>query len=229
VELNKFLANEITLSHRLTNEGGYEGTNRLLRNVMGLWLIQEVRRDLEGQGTKLTYAELVELAQAVSDPWRTLIYVDAPIFVHAGEMIARIKKFAAQTNQPIPETPGELAQTVFASLALQYGLTSDILENLSGTPMKQINIVGGGSQNFHLSQLTADISKREVVTGPIEATAMGNAIVQAISNGELKDLKSARNLVKSSNLNLKTFKPREVKDLKELRERYQELTKVEMR
>ena len=229
VELNKFLANEITLSHRLTNEGGYEGTNRLLRNVMGLWLIQEVRRDLEAQGTKLTYAELVELAQAESNPWRTLIYVDAPIFVHAGEMIARIKKFAAQTNQPIPETPGELAQTVFASLALQYGLTSDILENLSGTPMKQINIVGGGSQNLHLSQLTADISKREVVTGPIEATAMGNAIVQAISNGELKDLKSARDLVKSSNLNLKTFKPREIKDLKELRERYQELTKVEMR
>ena len=229
VELNKFMANEITLSHRLTNEGGYEGTNRLLRNVMGLWLIQEVRRDLEAQGTKLTYAELVELAQAESNPWRTLIYVDAPIFVHAGEMIARIKKFAAQTNQPIPETPGELAQTVFASLALQYGLTSDILENLSGTPMKQINIVGGGSQNLHLSQLTADISKREVVTGPIEATAMGNAIVQAISNGELKDLKSARELVKSSNLNLKTFKPREVKDLKELRERYQELTKVEMR
>ena len=229
VELKEFIANETTLSHRLTNEGGYEGTNRLLRNVMGLWLIQEVRRDLEARGIKLTYAELVELAEKESDPWRTLIYVDAPIFVHAGEMIARIQRFSKETNQPIPESPGQLAQTVFASLALQYGLTSDVLEELSGIPMKQINIVGGGSQNFHLSQLTADVSGREVITGPVEATAMGNAIVQAIANGDLKDLQSARELVKNSNLNLHTFKPRPESNLKQVRTKYQELTKVELR
>ena len=185
--------------------------------------------DLEARGIKLTYAELVELAEKESAPWRTLIYVDAPIFVHAGEMIARIQRFSKETNQPIPESPGQLAQTVFASLALQYGLTSDVLEELSGIPMKQINIVGGGSQNFHLSQLTADVSGREVITGPVEATAMGNAIVQAIANGDLKDLQSARELVKNSNLNLHTFKPRPESNLKQVRTKYQELTKVELR
>ena len=229
IELKKFIANDLTLSHRLTNEGGYEGTNRLLRNVMGLWLIQEVRRDLASQQINLTYAELVDLAKQESDQWRTLIYVDAPIFVHAGEMIARIKKFAKETGQAIPETPGQLAQTIFASLALQYALTCDVLEKLSGMPMNTINIVGGGSQNEHLSQLTSNISGKKVSAGPVEATAMGNAIVQAISLGEIANLESGRNLIRNSNLEIKHYHPMEVNSLTEIRNRYEKLTKVDMR
>lgn len=229
IELKKFIANELTLSHRLTNEGGYEGTNRLLRNVMGLWLIQEVRRDFESKGIKFNYAELVELAKAESDPWRTLIYVDAPIFVHAGEMIDRIKRFAKETGQPVPETPGEISQTVFASLALQYALTCDVLEKLSGIPMKTINIVGGGSQNHHLSQLTSSVTQRKVTTGPVEATAMGNAIVQAIALGELKDMEKGRELIRNSVKDLNHFTPFAISNLESIRERYENLTKVEMR
>ena len=229
IELKKFIANDLTLGHRLTNEGGYEGTNRLLRNVMGLWLIQEVRRDFESKGMKFSYAELVELAKAESDPWRTLIYVDAPIFVHAGEMIERIKRFASQTSQPVPETPGEIAQTVFASLALQYALTCDVLEELSGIPMKTINIVGGGSQNGHLSQLTSSVTKRKVTTGPVEATAMGNAIVQAIALGELKNMEAGRELIRKSVKDLNHFTPSPINNLDSIRERYKNLTKVEMR
>ena len=229
IELKKFIANDLTLKHRLTNEGGYEGTNRLLRNVMGLWLIQEVRRDLESKGEKFTYAELVELAIEQSDPWQTLIYVDAPIFVHAGEMISRIQKFAKESGQKIPTTPGEIAQTVFASLALQYALTCDVLEELSGIPMQTINIVGGGSQNAHLSQLTSNVTKRNVTSGPIEATAMGNAIVQAIAHGEIEDLEAGRELIRKSVKDLKHFTPKDVSNLDSIRSKYKELTKLEMR
>jgi rhamnulokinase len=229
VELKRFIANDLTLRNRLTNEGGYEGTNRLLRNVMGLWLIQEVRRDYESKGETFTYAQLVELAKKETNPWRTLIFVDATLFVHAGDMIERIQRFARATNQPIPETPGEIAQTIFASLALQYAMTSDVLEKLSETQMKSINIVGGGSQNDHLSQLTANVSRRRVTAGPVEATAMGNAIVQAIANGEIANLKEGRDLIRKSALNLKHFEPKSVDNLDSLRDRYEKLTNVDMK
>lgn len=229
VETKSAITNKLTLDHRLTNEGGYNGTNRLLRNVMGLWLIQEVRRDYESRGEEFTYAKLVELAKAESDPWRTLIYVDAPLFIHAGEMINRIQRFARESGQSAPETPGELAQTVFASLALQYAQTCDVLEVCSGLPMPGIHIVGGGSQNDHLSQLTADVSGREVIAGPVEATAMGNAIVQAIALGELADIEAGRALIRNSELKLHSFLPRQVLKLSELRERYQEISRMELR
>ena len=229
VEMENSVTNDLTLEHRLTNEGGYNGTNRLLRNVMGLWLIQEVRRDFESRGENFTYSELVELAKEQSDQWRTLIYVDAPLFMHAGEMIARIQRFARETGQEIPQTPGQLAQTVFASLALQYAQTCDVLEECSGIPMRGIHIVGGGSQNDHLSQLTADVSGREVFAGPIEATAMGNAIVQAIALGEITDIEEGRDLIRKGDLKLHSFAPRLVLKLYELRESYQEISRMELR
>ena len=202
---------------------------------MGLWLIQEVRRDLKESGVDLTYAELVEQAQAVKDPFASLIYVDASIFIHAGGMIERIQRFCKATNQSIPTTPGELAQTVFASLALQYTKTCDDLAQCSKLEMPAIHIVGGGSQNQHLCQLTADISGKEVIAGPVEATAMGNAMVQAIALGKdsnLKDAKSARALISRSDLGVRSFKPTQGQDqntIAQIRARYQKLTLEDMR
>ena len=207
VELDNSVVNDLTLKHRLTNEGGYGRNTRLLCNIAGLWLIQEVRRDLKLSGIELSYSQLVELAKSQGDKWRTLIYVDDPVFIHAGEMIARIQKFAEKTGQPIPITPGELAQCIFASLALQYARIADILQKCSGLPMPAIHIVGGGSQNALLSQLTADISNLEVVAGPVEATAMGNAIVQAIALGEIASLTEGRKIVKASDLGIKSYLP----------------------
>ncbi len=227
VELDKPVINKLTLDHRLTNEGGYGRSIRLLRNVMGLWLIQEVRRDLRARGEEFTYAQLVDLAIAQPDPWRTLIYVDAPVFMHADGMIARIQNYARKTNQPVPETPGEVAQCVFVSLALQYAQSCDVLQKCSGLPMPAIHIVGGGSQNQHLSQLTADVSGREVITGPTEATAMGNAIVQAIASGEIASIEEGRELVKKSLHGSKSFKPTKMENLQQLRERYRSLTTKE--
>ena len=229
VELNRFFTNETTLKERLTNEGGYGKTNRLIRNVMGLWLIQEVRRDFESKGEKYSYAQLVELAQSVKDPWRTLIHVDASIFIHAENMIERIQRFARETNQPIPTTPGEIAATVFSSLALQYAKTFDVLEKCAQIPMQEIHIVGGGSQNQYLSQLTADVCNRTVITGPVEATAIGNAVVQAISAGEIKDMQSARKVVMESGLVTGKLIPQKRAEISAIRARYSEIAKIEMR
>jgi sugar (pentulose or hexulose) kinase len=235
VELNQPVVNEITMNERLTNEGGYNRSIRLLRNIMGLWLIQEVRRDLKEAGVELTYAQLVEQAKQVSDPFATLIFVDASLFIHAGGMIERIKRFAKKTNQKIPTTPGEIAQTVFASLALQYAKTCDSLALLSNLPMPAIHIVGGGSQNEHLCQLTADISGKQVIAGPIEATALGNAMVSAIATGshaDLTDTISARALIEKSNLGLKKYLPsqgRNTNTIAQARTRYAVLTQEDMR
>jgi rhamnulokinase len=235
VELQQPVVNEMTMNERLTNEGGYNRSIRLLRNIMGLWLIQEVRRDLKESGIDLTYAQIVEQAKAVADPFATLIFVDASLFLHAGGMIERIKKFAKNTNQKTPTTPGELAQTVFASLALQYAKTCDSLAQLSKLPMPTIHIVGGGSQNEHLCQLTADISGKQVIAGPVEATALGNAMVSAVAtkaHANLTDPISARALIKKSNLGLKKFLPnpsRDTNTIAKVRTRYETLTQEDMR
>jgi len=235
VELMQPVVNEITMNERLTNEGGFNRSIRLLRNIMGLWLIQEVRRDLRASGVELTYAQLVEQAKQVADPFATLIFVDASLFIHAGGMIERIQRFAKNTNQKIPTTPGEIAQTVFASLALQYAKTCDSLALLSNLPMPAIHIVGGGSQNEHLCQLTADISGRQVIAGPVEATALGNAMVSAIATGahtDLTDTISARALIEKSNLGLKQYLPSQGRDtntIAQVRTSYEVLTQEDMR
>lgn len=230
VELDTALTNEITLDERLANEGGFDRSIRLLRNITGLWIIQEVRRDLKSQGIEISYIDLVELARKEADPWRTLFFVDAPIFVYAGNMIARIQEYAHKTGQPVPETPGEIAQATFASLALQYAKTADFLQQCSGEEMPAIHIVGGGAQNAHLSQMTADMSGREVITGPVEATAIGNALVQAIAAGEVADLESARRMIASSALHLGRYTPHNNSagtTLAEVRARYEALIEAE--
>lgn len=227
VEIDSPITNEITLTERLTNEGGFDRSIRLLRNITGLWIIQEVRRDLKSQGIDISYIDLVAAAKSEPDPWRTLFYVDAPEFIYAGGMIARIQEYAKATGQPIPHTPGEIAQATFASLALQYAHTADVLAECSGLAMPAIHIVGGGAQNEHLSQMTADISNKEVITGPIEATAIGNAIVQAIATGEIADIGSARSLIASSGMKVGTYQPTRdtvVRDqISAVRRRYEEL------
>ncbi len=227
VEIDTAITNEITLDERLTNEGGFDRSIRLLRNITGLWIIQEIRRDLKSQGTEISYVDLVELARKEADPWRTLFFVDAPIFVYAGNMISRIQEYARKSGQPVPETPGQLAQATFASLALQYAKTADILQQCSGEDMPAIHIVGGGAQNAHLSQMTATLSGREVIAGPIEATAIGNAFVQAIAAGDVVDIESARKLIASSHLQLGRYAPEKIQEISDVRARYEELVHSE--
>lgn len=181
----------------LTNEGGYAGTIRLLRNVMGLWLLQECRREWARQGHELEYADLVHRAgEAVGG--RSLVDPDHPDFLTPGDMPARIREHCSATGQPVPETPGQLTRCVIDSLALGYNVVVDDLEEILGHRPSAAHIVGGGARNALLSQLTADVTGLPVHCGPFEATALGNGLVQLATLGEVSGLDQIRDLVRST-------------------------------
>ena len=196
-----------TLAMNYTNEGGVGGKIRFLKNIMGLWLVQECRRQFQLLGKQFTYAELTALA-AKSQPRRSFIDPDHGPFLTPGTMCEKIQSFCRSTHQPIPSTPGQLIRTCLDSLALTYRKILDGLEKTIGRRISTIHIVGGGSQNELLNQLTADACGRHVVAGPIEATAIGNALVQAMAIGAIDSLAQARRIVRNS-FPVKRYEPRD--------------------
>jgi rhamnulokinase len=193
------------LACNFTNEGGVSGTWRLSKNIMGLWIVQECRRAWAEQGQALSYAEITHLASTAS-PFQAVIDPDAGLFLHPGDMPEKVRKFCAESGQALPQSPGEIIRVVLESLALKYRLTLEQLEGLTGKRLDPIHIIGGGSQNRLLNQLTADCTGRKVVSGPVEATAIGNVLMQAISLGQLGSLAEARSLVCQS-FQVETFQP----------------------
>jgi rhamnulokinase len=181
----------------VTNEGGLDGTYRLLKNIMGLWLVQQTRRSLEAAGKKLEYTQLANLAKK-SPPLRSLINPDDSRFLNPPDMPRAIQQFCRETNQPIPKSEGELVRCAYESLALRYRQVLGWLEELTGNTMEVIHIVGGGSQSKLLNQFTADACQRPVVAGPVEATAMGNLLVQIRASGELSSLAEMREVIRNS-------------------------------
>lgn len=175
----------------VTNEGGVAGTIRLLKNVGGLWLIQECQRRWQEEGRTYDWAGLVALAEA-APPLRSLIDPDAPEFMAVGDMPATIRAYCRRTAQPEPASEGALVRCCLESLALKYRQVVEGLEALTGRRITTVRVVGGGSQNALLCQLTADACRRTVVAGPAEGTALGNLIVQAIATGYLPDLAAGR-------------------------------------
>jgi len=194
------IVNAQSLKYNFTNEGGVNGTWRFSKNIMGLWLVQECRRTWARAGEELSYAELTQLA-ADAEPFRSIIDIDADDFFHAGDMPGRIQKYCERTNQPVPETKGEIVRCALESLALKYRWVLDRLEEMLDYKLEPIHIIGGGTQNRLLNQLTADATNRSVIAGPIEATAIGNVLMQAVALGHLKSLDEARAVVRHS------FKP----------------------
>lgn len=182
------------LAANVTNEGGVYGTNRLLKNVMGLWIIQQCRATWAAAGQAYSYAELVQLT-AAAPPLATLIDPDDPRFLAPGDHPAQIAAYCRATGQQPPASPGAVARCVFASLALAYRATLDQLIALTGRPVRAIHVVGGGSRNALLCQLTADATGLPVIAGPSEATVLGNALVQLISLGAVEHLTAGRALV----------------------------------
>jgi rhamnulokinase len=188
---------EASLAANLTNEGGYAGRIRLLRNVMGLWILQECRRRWARDGNHLDYKRIVAEAEA-AERWRSIVDPDAPEFITPGDMPARLRDFCRRTAQPEPDTVGRVARCVFESLALRYRATFEDLTRVAGVGIPVVHVVGGGSRNALLCQLTADLAGIEVLAGPVEATALGNALVQLIALEELRDLDQARAIVQAS-------------------------------
>jgi rhamnulokinase len=182
------------LAANVTNEGGLNGTFRLLKNVMGLWIVQQCRAAWAAKGQSYEYHELVAQAEA-APPLRSLIPVDDPRFLPPGDHVALIRTLCIEKNQPIPETPGAVIRAILESLALAYRGVLDTLEQLSGQPVEVIHVVGGGSQNRLLCQMTANATGKRVLAGPVEATVIGNALVQLIALGDLSDIHQARQMV----------------------------------
>lgn len=190
-----------------TNEIGYDGTVRLLKNIVGLWIVQECRRQWATEGRDYDYATLTRMA-ADAPAFGPLINPADARFLAPGDMTERIAKYCVESGQMPPDGIGETIRCALESLALQYRKTLREIEQLTGTRVEQLHIVGGGSQNRLLNQFTANATGIPVLAGPAEATAIGNVLVQAITMGELDSLRNARELVRKS-FELVKFEPRE--------------------
>jgi rhamnulokinase len=197
VELPTPILTEEARAFDFTNEGGVAGTIRFLKNVGGLWLLQECQRSWERAGQGLAWPEIVALAEA-APPLRSLVDPDAPAFLSPADMPTAIRAHCQRSGQPLPNDVGALARCCLESLALKYRWTIEAIERLTGRTIDTIRVVGGGSQNALLCQLTADACGRRVVAGPTEATALGNCLVQALARGVLPDLAAGRRAVAAS-------------------------------
>lgn len=207
VEIDKPLIDDRSLAMSFTNEGGVCGTFRFLRNIMGLWLVQQCRQTWKAAGEDISYAEITEMA-AQSEGFRSIVDPDARVFLSHGDMPQRIQDFCRGTNQPVPSTKGEVVRCALDSLALRYRSTVECLDSMFGIRHDPIHIVGGGTQNKLLCQLAADATGRTVIAGPIEATAIGNVLVQAMGVGLISSLDNARQIVRDS-FDLVRYEPRD--------------------
>ena len=196
-ELPAPVLGEGALRYNFTNEGGVGGTIRFLKNIMGLWLVQECRRAWERSGRAYSYEELMHLAEAAA-PFQSLVNPDHASFMLPPSMPAALADFCRKTDQPPCSDPGAAIRCCLESLALRYRWVLESMEELLGKRLDVIHVVGGGCQNTLLCQLTADACNRPVVAGPVEATAIGNALVQAIGLGLLASLADAREVVRRS-------------------------------
>ena len=196
-ELKSPMINDATAEYDFTNEGGACGTIRFLKNIMGLWLIQESRRQWRREGQEYSFAQLEAFARECK-PFQSFINPDDASFATPGNLPERIREFCRRTGQHVPESVGEVVRCIYESLALKYRYTAESIKELTNLDAKVIYVVGGGTKDGFLSQMTADATGMPVSAGPEEATAIGNLMMQMMAAGEAKDLKEARRIVAAS-------------------------------
>lgn len=219
-ELDSPVITSDALRMNFTNEGGVNGTTRLLKNVMGLWMLQACRQSWTAQGLSSDYRELIELATR-EPSFRHLVDPDEESFLRPPDMLAAINQFCTRTHQPVPQEPGAYVRAVLESLAFKYRLVLRNLEHVSGKHIKQIRIIGGGSKNRLLNQLTADATGRKVLAGPAEATALGNLAVQILATGGAASLQEVRAIVDRS-FPTEVFEPLETDKWEQHAERFEQ-------
>ncbi len=196
-ELNAPVLTAGAMDYNFTNEGGVCGTYRLLKNIGGLWLLQGCRRRWQEEGQPADYADLVDMA-ASAPPLRSLVDPDHASFLSPDDMVASIRDFCRDTDQPLPRDQASCSRTVLDSLALKYALVSSQLESITGRKFEEIRIVGGGARNRLLNQLTANATGKRVIAGPVEATALGNIVMQMLATGTVKNLDEGREVIARS-------------------------------
>ena len=196
----------------MTNEGGYNFTTRFLKNIVGLWHIQEARRQLKKEGRSYTFDEIVADAE-ISKPFFSFIDPDAPEFLITGNIPERIREYCKKTNQSIPQTDGEIFRIIYESLALKSKLAFDEICDCTGKSYTKIYVIGGGAKAELLCQMLANSTNCTVLAGPVEASTLGNIAVQLITNGCIADIHEARKIIKNS-YQRKEYKPQSVNDWK---------------
>ena len=209
------------MAANVTNEGGVFGTVRLLKNVMGLWILQQCRQTWLAQGKIYSYGQLVQLAEGAKS-LTAVIDPNDPRFLPPGDHPQKVMDYCAETGQSVPNDVGTVVRCVLESLAMKYREVLDTLRDLTQQPIDVLHIGGGGTQNKLLNQFTANATGVPVVAGPIEATVIGNAIVQLITVGEIDDLAHARQIVAGMD-ELKRYEPQETAVWQEAYGRYQQI------
>jgi rhamnulokinase len=201
IESEKPVIDDETFALNFTNEGGADGTIRLLKNICGMWLIEQSKKEWENA----TYEDIVTAAQEAA-PFRCFINPDAQRFAAPESMVAAIREYCAETNQYVPQTMGEIARCIYESLAFRYRQVLADLQQLAGFPIHTLHIIGGGARNKLLNSFTANAIGKPVVAGPSEATAMGNVLLQAKAAGIVSDKRDIRRIVRNS-VRLEVFEP----------------------
>ena len=224
IETREPVMNERAKAFELGNEVGVLGTVRPLKNISGLWLVQQCRATWETQGHPHSYAELTQMAEA-SAPFAAVIDPDDPSFTPPGDMPARLAEFCIRAGQTPPSTRGEVVRTILESLALRYRMALEAIEGIVEDRMDTLHIVGGGGQNLLLNQFTANAVGRPVVVGPVEATAAGNVLLQMVAAGEISSLDEGREIIGRS-FELTTYVPKDAEEWEGAYERFQGISSV---
>jgi rhamnulokinase len=207
LEIPDAAINDETYKYQFTNEGGVANTIRLLKNIMGLWIVQECKRHWKSDGEELSYAELTKMAQK-AEAFKAFINPNDNTFFAPGKMPERINKYLADSDQSMIDNKGQIVRVVLEGLAMNYRWVIEKLEEISGSSIDVLHIVGGGIQNELLCRFAANATGKKVVAGPVEATAGGNIIMQAIAKGQIDSLQQAREVIANS-FELKTYLPQD--------------------
>ena len=222
-EVKEPVLNEASKKLNVTNEGGYDYSIAFLKNICGLWLIQESRRQWIREGKEYSYAELEKMALEC-EPFKCFIDPDAPEFATMGNLPQRVKDYCKKTNQYVPQTVGEIMRCIYESLALKYRLTFDGIMECTGKIYDRIHVMGGGTKDKLLLQMTAQSCNVDVYGGPIEATALGNIAIQFMSSGVIEDIKQARKIIARGE-NLKLYTPTDRDEWEKAYEAFKEIVK----
>lgn len=218
IETEEPIVSPASFRHNFTNEGGIEGTTRFLKNITGLWLLEQCRKEWEQAGRSYTYPEIVHLAQE-APPFACFVDPDDARFAHPSSMPGAIVSYCEETGQPVPASDGGFVRCIFESLALRYSEVMGFLKKMAPFPIDRLHVIGGGSRNRLLNQFTADATGMPVIAGPSEATALGNCMVQARAAGLVADRWEMRRMIAAS-VSTETFLPRKTAGWKEAYERY---------
>ena len=219
IETREPIINEESFHHNFTNEGGVDGTTRFLKNICGMWILEQCRKEWEREGKEYTYPQIVEMTNQAK-PFQHFINPDDASFANPKSMLKAINDYCARTNQNAPQSDAEVVRTIFESLALRYREVLEILESMAPFAIDVLHIIGGGSKNKLLNQFTANAIGKRVLAGPSEATAIGNIMMQAVGAGAVASLAEARQIIRVS-IDTEEFLPQDAELWVEAYKRFQ--------